>query len=187
MRPLNRFPRVYLGSALSHMMHDAPQKLLVFSSNRNIRHGGFFPFRGSGIETDDCAASNAECTRCELCNEDLQRRMRVRGLLLMFSSLARIHRIGAFCNRNVPRHGGGKLSMSTSQTAVDLERVAGDSVGGGGATLVPKVCPVPITRFGAGVIRCNLFCCLRCWCHAESGVNYIRSALLGSASSQLAS
>ena len=59
----------------------------------------------------------------------------------MFSSLARSNRIGAFCSRNIPRHnnrhGDAKLSMSTSQ--VDLQRVAGDTVGGSGTTLVPKV------------------------------------------------
>lgn len=67
--------------------------------------------------------------------------MRAAGFLLMFSSLVRPYRIGAFCNRNVPRS-HGKLSMSTSR--VDLEKVAGDSIGGVGITLVPKVCPIPL-------------------------------------------
>lgn len=69
--------------------------------------------------------------------------MRAASVLLMFSSLARSNRIGAFCSRNIPRdnwhRSDAKLSMSTSQ--VDLERVSGDTVGGSGTTLVPKVCP----------------------------------------------
>lgn len=67
-------------------------------------------------------------------------RMRAVRVLLMFSSLARSNRIGAFCSKNIPRHNkqsNAKLSMSTAQ--VDLERLAGDTVGGSGATLVPKV------------------------------------------------
>lgn len=73
--------------------------------------------------------------------------MRAAGFLLMFSSLARPYRIGAFCNKNVPRS-HGKLSMSTS--CVDLEQVAGDSIGGGGNTLVPKVCPIPLCAHEVG-------------------------------------
>lgn len=69
------------------------------------------------------------------------------GALLMFSSLARVGRIGAFCNRNVPCHNNNQaqsqhmaaLSMSTS-SQVQLERVSGDTLGGKGTTLVPQVC-----------------------------------------------
>lgn len=65
----------------------------------------------------------------------------------MFSSLARPGRIGAFCSRNIPRHHNNNreqrqdmasLSMSTS-SQVQLERVSGDTIGGSGTTLVPKV------------------------------------------------
>lgn len=82
----------------------------------------------------------------------------------MFSSLARSNRIGAFCSRNIPRHnrqgGDAKLSMSTSQ--VDLERVAGDTVGGSGTTLVPKVrCCVPERPVLALTAVVIVYCLLR--------------------------
>lgn len=65
--------------------------------------------------------------------------MRVASVLLMFSSLVRSNRIGAFCSKNIPRstQSNAKLSMSTSH--IELERVSGDTVGGSGTTLVPKV------------------------------------------------
>lgn len=70
------------------------------------------------------------------------------GSLLMFCSLARPNRIGAFCSRNIPRHSNkqqqaqsGKLTMATSTAApIELEHVSGDTLGGSGITLVPKVC-----------------------------------------------
>lgn len=89
--------------------------------------------RGIGEETTINITDNSE-------------RMRGVGFLLMLSSLARPSRIGAFCSRNIPRHSHDNqrqsrnmaASMSTS-SQVQLDRVSGDTVGGSGTTLVPKV------------------------------------------------
>lgn len=68
--------------------------------------------------------------------------MRGVATLLMFSSVARLSQLSAFC-KSLPSHpksSPNHLQMSTS-SAVSLDRVSGDGIGGIGATLTPKVRP----------------------------------------------